>query len=137
MTGPVVTLDRAPEFDESTFGLLQAPGGFLAVTVELPWRDNHHDISCIVAGDHQCWWGKSPRHGMGVYHVKADGRAGIEIEPAANFASDLLGCISLGRKIARFPNGKYGVAYSGSTRRRFVRHMGRRPFVLRINPPPA
>ena len=131
MTGPVVQLWRFPEFASTTFGLLIAPGDWRRATIELPWRDNAPNVSCIPTGDHQAFWAWSPRHGRAVYHVAAEGRAGVEVD-VANWSSELRGCLAMGRKIAKFPGKGWGITNSRSSRRAFHQLMGRRPFVLRI-----
>lgn len=102
--------------------------------VEPPWDDNLPDVSCFPTGPHPAWYGWSPRHHCHVYHVGVERRAGIEIEPAANWASELLGCMALGRRIVNFhgrPGRTWGVTNSGSSRRAFERELRGRPFTLR------
>ena len=131
MKGPIVDLIRFPVWADSTFGLL-AYRRFRRATVELPWRGDEPNVSCVSPGDHQCIWAWSPRHGRNVYHILDPRRAGCELD-IANWASELRGCVALGRKVAWFAErGEYGVTNSGSSRRAFHRIMRGRPFVLRI-----
>lgn len=89
-------------------------------------------MSCIPPRVYRCVWAWSPRHQRHVYHVvDVPHRAGIEID-AANFASQLLGCIALGRKVARFPNGVLGITNSRTSRDLLVRETGKRAFSLDI-----
>ena len=100
--------------------------------VELPWRDNRQDVSAIPADSYQCRWVWSPHFQRKTYQVMAvPGRLGIRLH-VANFASELLGCIALGRQIVQFKDGRYGVANSGTSMRKFVREMGQQPFELDI-----
>lgn len=105
-------LRRLNTGDEGTFGLLLAPSGLKLQTAELPWRDNHHDVSCIPAGVYRCEWQYSPKHKANCYHVtNVPGRSVVEIH-AGNFAgdvtklyqADLLGCIELGLRVGELRN---------------------------------
>ena len=110
----IAVLTRGPSTDEGTFGVL-AFGKQVVNTVELPWRDNVRQISCIPPGTYECAIVQSPRFGR-VYEVKnVPGRSHVLIHPA-NFAGDaelgwtteLQGCIALGERRGRIknPSGK-------------------------------
>ncbi len=76
---------------------------FTANSLELAWRENQPDVSCIPEGEYICRLLFSPRFGRKVYHVlNVEGRENIEIHPG-NFAdsddakkSQTEGCIILG-----------------------------------------
>ncbi len=110
----IAVLTRGPSTNEGTFGSL-AFGEQVVNTVELPWRDNVRQISCIPPGTYECAIVQSPRFGR-VYEVKnVPGRSHVLIHPA-NFAGDeslgwtteLQGCIALGERHGRIknPSGK-------------------------------
>lgn len=110
----IAVLTRGPSTDEGTFGAL-AFGEQVVNTVELPWRDNMRQISCIPPGTYECAIVQSPRFGR-VYEVKnVPGRSHVLIHPA-NFAGDALlgwttelqGCIAPGERRGRIknPSGK-------------------------------
>ena len=73
----------------------------------------------------------SPRFKKKLYYIEAEGRVGCRFH-VANFASELEGCIGMGRKIARFQNGVYGVTNSATTLRAFMKEMDGADFNLRI-----
>ena len=80
-------LTRAPSTDQGTFGLLVF-GQSTVRTLELPWRDNTPQKSCIPTGTYRCQIVKSPRFGK-VYHVtNVPGRSAVLIH-SANFAGDV------------------------------------------------
>lgn len=98
------TLTRAPSTDHGTFGVLELDDGTKFYTAELPWRDNHHDLSCIPAGTYMFKKVDSPKHGECYMGVDIPGRRAIEIHIAnyagdvtRGFRSDLEGCIALGK----------------------------------------
>jgi hypothetical protein len=56
--------------------------------LELPWRDNQTDISCIPRGVYLCQWGRG-----NLIHVRdVPGRIGIQIHPG-NFIHETRGCL--------------------------------------------
>lgn len=136
-----VTIAREPSQDYGTFGKLVAPGPncvFECVTLELPWRDNRRNVSCIPEGRYRVEWSRSGRFGE-VYRVlDVPGRSGILIHPG-NWAgdrfmrmmSDVEGCILLGAKRSIIAN-QPAVSASRATVRRFAEFMGRRPFHIQL-----
>ena len=64
-------------------------------TLELPWRDNKQDISCIPAGVYD--WKKwiSPTKGLVIEVLRVPNRDKILIH-VANFVRELRGCIAPG-----------------------------------------
>lgn len=101
---------REQSTDEGTFGTLVF-GDSTVNTIELPWRDNQRQISCIPPGEYKCEIVRSPRFGT-VYQVKdVLGRDHVLIHPA-NFAGDeaigwtteLQGCIAPGMKRGKMRN---------------------------------
>lgn len=99
------TLIRGPSTDQGTFGTLHTDDGLLEFnTLELPWRDNHADLSCIPAGTYQCVWHHSPSKGWLYLLTGTEPRTNVLIH-SANFAGDvtqgwqsqLEGCIALGK----------------------------------------
>jgi hypothetical protein len=107
-----LTLTRGPSTDEGTFGRLTAAEGALDLhTVELPWRDNQAQHSCIPPGVYQAGAYDSPSKGRVYLLREVPGRTLCEIH-SANFAGDvtrgwesqLLGCIAVGLGVAVIPN---------------------------------
>lgn len=103
-------LIRSDSTDQGTFGKLFFDGVTLN-TLELPWRDNRRQISCIPPGEYGCEIVRSPRFGT-VYRVKnVQARDHVLIHPA-NLAGDaalgwtteLQGCIALGEKTGAMLN---------------------------------
>ena len=111
------SLIRMSSSDQGTFGKLSLSaddGSFLGewVTVELPWRDNAPQRSCVPVGDYMAKWLWSESHKQFLYHLQdVPNRSGVEIH-AANFGgntalgwhSDLLGCIALGKTVGPLQN---------------------------------
>lgn len=70
----------------------------VCMTLELPWKDNKPDVSCIPAGTYEVVRYASPSHGYDVFLVKGvPGRSYIEIHKG-NTVADTHGCIVVGRR---------------------------------------
>lgn len=80
-------LTRSESTDEGTFGVLVF-GGHSCRSLELPWRDNRPQVSCIPVGTYRCSIVRSPRMGRvyGVHNVP--GRSSVLIH-SANLAGDV------------------------------------------------
>ncbi|MCL1888899.1 MAG: DUF5675 family protein [Desulfovibrionaceae bacterium] len=95
-------LTRSPGDDQGTPGTLIGPGLAL-VTLELPWRDNQPNISCIPAGKYICKPTISPKFGPCIGVQDVPGRANILIhagnwagDKSKGFITDSQGCILVG-----------------------------------------
>ncbi|MDE2098375.1 MAG: hypothetical protein KGL39_14065 [Patescibacteria group bacterium] len=116
-----LTLTRdMPEGINDTFGILTAPNGATWQTIELPWRQDEPDHSCVpstlyqlvphvvqegVLQGLQTWCLVNPNFGVfedapASYNAYWPLRDGILIHPA-NCASQLLGCIAPGKSRGR------------------------------------
>lgn len=146
-----------PSTDQGTFGSATLDTGsetrelYTWPSLELPWRDNLPDKSCIppapggapVVYRAQMQW--SERHQCMLYHLlDVPGRGDIEMH-AANFAgdvdlgwkSDLLGCLTLGisRGILTPQGGgraQQVVVSSAVAMNEFMRATGQQPITVTI-----
>lgn len=79
-------------------GTMAIDGQPFGFTLELPWLDNKPRESAIPAGKYRIQITPSNRFKkMMLQIMDVPGRAGIRIHNA-NFATELLGCIAVGRK---------------------------------------
>jgi hypothetical protein len=77
---------------------------YQAASLELPWKANLRNISCIPAGSYSVTKVNSPKFGAGTFSVNnVKGRSNILIHPG-NFTRDIGGCILLGDKFADLDN---------------------------------
>lgn len=92
-------LVRDDQTDTRTLGTLRrADNSVVCQTLELPWRDNQHGVSCIPAGSYTATLRFSPKHHRSLYWV--DGvpdRDAIELH-VGNTTADTDGCILLGHE---------------------------------------
>lgn len=113
-------LIRTETGDLGTYGILTSPSGFQCYTLELPWKDNKQDVSCIPPGVYVCSWKDSPKNGKCYHVLDVPGRMDVQIH-AANWAGDtekghhseLLGCIAPGRAIMDIVPPKTGIKQKG------------------------
>lgn len=103
-------LIRIESTDEGTFGVL-AFGRESCRSLELPWRDNRRQVSCIPTGRYRCEMRSSPKFGRVYCLLNVPGRSNILIH-SANLAGDvrlrwdaqLQGCIAPFDKPGRLRN---------------------------------
>jgi hypothetical protein len=137
-----VKIFRAQSGDQGTFGRMSF-GGQTVYTVELPWRDNRQQRSCIPEGEYVCSLVNSPKFGR-VYGVaNVPGRSHVLIH-AANVAGDvemgwqsqLHGCIAPVERLGsmRIPDGRMQQAglVSRPALRKLMEWAGGNPFLLEI-----
>lgn len=137
-----VDLVRGPSTDQGTFGILKF-GEQICRTLELPWRDNRVQRSCIPAGTYQCAIVNSPKFGA-VYGVqKVPGRSAVLIHPA-NFGGDidlgwttqLQGCIAPCERVGTMKNNAGSMQAAGLVSRpalaRLMAWANGKPFTLEV-----
>ncbi len=134
-----VTLLRISQSDQGTEGVLVTSTGFACRSLELPWRDNRRNASCIPADEYEVVYDWSPHFRKYLYHVlDVPGRYGIRFH-GGNVAGDVsrgyrshsYGCILLG-KYSGTLWGQRAVLLSRVTLRKFINVMGKEPFTLKI-----
>lgn len=130
-------LIRTISGDQGTEGFL-TNGDFICKTLELPWRNNQRNISCVPTGKYECRVRKSPRFGI-KYHVKNVPNRGYILIHAGNFAgdvdmgfrSDTEGCILLGQKHG-YLSLQRAVFNSRDTVQSFMSYLAHEDFTLNI-----
>lgn len=131
-----VRLDRDPSEESGTFGVLTA-GMFRCYTLELEWKDNAQNISCIPTGVYQCKIVQSPKFGAVYQVMDVPGRENILIHKGnfggtAPLKSDIQGCILLGNAIGEI-GGQRALLSSRDAFNRFMAEMEGEAFNLHIS----
>lgn len=133
---------RDPSEDQGTFGLMTY-GTSSCKTLELPWRDNRQQRSCIPLGLYECRIVQSPRFGRVYGVMSVPGRSAVLIHPA-NFAGDidagwhtqLHGCIAPCFRVGQMRNPAGKMQMAGLLSRpawdQFMSWAGGDPFELEI-----
>ena len=123
--------------DQGTEGLLVSED-FNCRTLELPWRNNRRQISCIPPGIYDVEIRLSNKYGRIYWVRKVPDRTYILIH-SGNYAGDkskglkshVMGCILLGKKSGRL-GGQVAVLNSRIAVRNFMEELEYQPFKLRI-----
>jgi len=131
------TLFRIRRSDHGTEGVL-ALGDFRCFTLELPWKQNTRNLSCIPAGEYTVSIRISPRYGRIYWVMKVEDRSYILIH-SGNWAGDsekglnthTNGCILLGEKRG-YLAGQRAVLLSRKAIRRFMNKLDGEDFKLTI-----
>lgn len=90
----MLTLNRYDALPQATMGVIHIPGRTLH-TLELPWRNNRTNLSCIPTGTYPLKMHYGQRF-RGVYRLgDVPGRTGILIH-AGNYPWQIQGCILVG-----------------------------------------
>lgn len=77
-----------------TNGTLLLYGKAICHTIELPWKDNKRNISCIPEGCYRLRPYRSRKFGPCLLVADVPRRSGILIHPANDAATELQGCIA-------------------------------------------
>lgn len=89
---------RFQQSEKGTLGRILYRNMQICCTLELPWKGNQHDISCIPEGKYKCISYTSPKNGREVWMLQnVPGRSNIEIHNGS-FLTDTEGCIIVGDK---------------------------------------
>lgn len=133
-----VELFRMKRGDQGTLGMLFYEG-FRCYTLELPWKDNKRNISCIPSGSYNVKVRLSPRYGKVYWVSNVPDRSFILIhsgnwagDRSKKFRSHVNGCILLGQKRGLLA-GQLAILNSKITIRRFIRKIEFQPFTLNIH----
>ena len=132
-----VILARLARSDQGTEGILLA-GDFNCKTLELPWRENARQISCIPPGEYDVEMRLSNKYGRVYWVRRVPDRTYILIH-SGNYAGDkqlgfkshVMGCILLGKHHG-YLAGQRAVLNSRLTVRSFMREMEYQKFKLNV-----
>jgi hypothetical protein len=104
---------------DCTIGMLSC-GDFKCFTLELPWRDNETNISCIPAGEYNYAFRSSARNGWVLELKNVPDRTNVQMH-SGNFMRNTKGCILVGDSIKHFHRkGKPDVSNSHKTMTRLI-----------------
>lgn len=88
-------LTRFQETSKSTIGRLEHNGNLLGFTLELPWKNNQRQISCIPKGIYKVVPRFSPKYKNHFHILDVPNRTFILIH-VGNYPKDSLGCVLFG-----------------------------------------
>lgn len=113
--------------------------GFEARVLELPWRNNKPNMSCIPSGEYEVKIRHSKKFGVCYYIQDVQGRTWILVH-SGNIAGDITkgyrthssGCLLMGKYFGTL-TGQRAVLLSRATLRKFIGFMNKEPFTLKIS----
>jgi hypothetical protein len=117
-----VTIQRQVASASCVRGTISVNGAEIGKTIELPWKENKNDISCIPAGTYEAMvrYDKKDHWRLQLKDVPGN-RTGVQIH-VGNHTSEIEGCVLVGTELSKdmcsIAPGKSGPAYS-ELRRRF------------------
>lgn len=113
-------LSRIRQDDFATYGVItDDAGNHVCYTLELPWLNNAHGISCIPTGLYHGDRFQSPHRATEVWKLRdVPGRGDIELH-TGNLPHDTEGCILLGTLFGSV-NGQPGVTGSAAAFKKFM-----------------
>ena len=88
-----LTLNRT-YYPEGTNGQINIAGKRLCSSIELPWKANQTQASCIPEGIYELKKRYSPKHGHHLQVINVPGRDLILLHPANDALKELKGCIA-------------------------------------------
>ena len=125
----IVSLHRIFYNEEVTLGILSTGIIPIYTTLELPYKNNLINVSCVPEGAYVCESGAI--RGKPCYYLKdVPGRTSIAIH-VGNTVDDTRGCILIGSCFGKF-YGDFTVIESKKSMERFLKELGEEPFVLNI-----
>lgn len=96
---------------------------FTCCTLELPWKDNERQISCIPTGTYKGTKRTSPKYGLHIHILDVPDRDWILVHQA-NFVRQLRGCVAVGKKhIDIDGDGSRDVTASRDTMKELMTHI--------------
>ena len=133
---------RIIKSDKETLGVLiteETNEIFVCKSLELAWKGNQSNISCIPAGEYICKWTRSVHlsqlKGEDVFTYQVfdvPEREGIRIH-SANYFTQIQGCVALGSALKDInSDGQLDAVHSGETVAKFAEIMNHEDFKLII-----
>lgn len=89
---PLIHIKRTAYTKRGTPGKLDVDGTHICYTLELPWKNNQRNISCIPEGRYRIAWKKSPSKGWRLHIFNVPDRD-LCMFHIGNWIRNILGCI--------------------------------------------
>lgn len=94
-----LTIKRLSDNGYQTLGLLYNPSTTVYHTLELPWKNNEHQISCIPKGIYDVVKRYTKERGWHFHILNVPDRD-IVLMHVGNYFTDILGCVLPGKGLA-------------------------------------
>lgn len=132
-----ITINRLNETDKQTTGemFLEADGVVITKfhTLELPWKDNQRNISCIPKGEYVAKVHTSPRFGRCLWIQDVPNRSEVLVH-RGNYYTDIRGCILIGSGLTDInADGELDVTNSSSSMKKLMSYIDTDEVVITIS----
>ena len=115
-----VEITRLEQTERGTLGVILVDGRVVCYSLELPWKENKPNVSCIPTGQYDLLLEWSPAFGKDLYELYGvDGRSEIKIH-IGNSLGEMKGCIILGTDVGYNADGE---RYLYNSRKAFDKFM--------------
>jgi len=123
----MIEITRLEQTGKGTIGTLLIDGVATGLwTLELPWKDNEKNVSCIPTGTYQLVLEYSNKYKKDLFELKSvPNRTEIKVH-VGNYLSDIKGCILVGSDIDFLEDGNRVVWKSSKAFDKFMALMGDR-----------
>lgn len=123
----MIEITRLEQTERGTLGQILVDGKVVCYSLELPWKDNEQNVSCIPTGaEYRCDLEYSNRYGVDLWEVKnVEGRSEIKFHKG-NYLKDSRGCILVGTEPSYDEDGNRCVLQSSKAFNKFMAALGYR-----------
>ena len=100
-----ITITRTINEDKQTLGVLKYKN-FTCFTLELPWKNNQNDVSCIPKGIYKVSKRNSSKYGEHLHILDVPNRTFILVH-SGNYYKQIQGCVLVGDSLIDLNKDKY------------------------------
>lgn len=119
----MIEITRLEQTERGTLGQILVDGKVVCYSLELPWKDNEVNVSCIPTGEYPCRLEYSPRYKRDLFEIKeVPGRSEVKFHKG-NYLSDIRGCVLVGTEPGYDDEGNRAVWNSDKAFTRFMAAM--------------
>ncbi|MFV5701741.1 DUF5675 family protein [Flavobacterium sp. XS2P12] len=90
-----ITIEREYSTNQCTMGYMSISDEIFCYTLELPWKDNINNISCIPKGTYSGILRYDKTDGWRIQLENVPNRTGVQIH-MGNYTSEITGCVLVG-----------------------------------------
>jgi hypothetical protein len=127
----VISLNRYYQDKNVTLGVMSICDEMPIYTLELPWRNNDTNVSCIPAGNYSCASYSSPKYPSAYEILNVKDRTKVLIH-IGNYLGDTKGCVLPGLGVNLSNVGSPMVTHSASAFQKLKEIVGDKGFKLII-----
>ena len=122
---PIIKIHRHDQDENQSSGIMSVFDNnfplFASLSLERGWKNNENDVSCLPIGEYDVVLEYSPKYGKKLWEIKGTGHRSECKFHAANYWTQLNGCIAPGLRYLKMNNDNYrDVTNSGNSLTAFM-----------------